>query len=344
MKTPQEAKANTQKFMVEYRIIRELERAAEKMKQAEPEEAPSTPEEIARIRAKAAELVTPFDEQIREGEIRLLSQPDKITYGVVLPWDWRRVLLVPFSHMNNPATDMEMYAEDGDEHGMFQQVYQVWNARTVNKTVLAKSWSYGTISDEEKNRLKKMLRHSLLDEPIDSSLQPLVGTPLSREHDIRRNYMNSELSFFAPLDKADHKEEQRLQAFFESWQQGLPREDHFFEAAAGGQYLSKGYCYSEKGMEALENGIKAEDDFQPVAPGTRIPNFTWYLDALPAECRSGMPVHFHEAKTRKLLGSGVLTGNDTEGYEVTLWNTIPPDETPEIKSPADIILVLCKDT
>lgn len=332
---------NTQKFMQEYSILTALEKAAEEMD--EPEEYESASEVEPQLCAKIATLVTPFDEQILEGEIRLLSQPDQLTYGVVLPWDWRRVLLVPFSHMRNPATDLEMYAEKGEERGMFQQVYQIWNARTVNKTVLAKSWSYGMISDEEKARLNKMLRSSLLNEPVEENLCPLTGTPLSKGRDIRRDYMNSELSYFAPLDKEDFEEEQRIQSFFALWQQGGFETERMFEAAAGEQYLSSGFFWSERGIEPLGNGIKAEDDFQAVARGTRLPNFTWYFDALPNGCRSGMPVHFHYRTTQQMLGSGILEGNEKDGFEVTLQNTIPADETPEIKSPADIILMLCKD-
>ena len=79
--------------------------------------------EVESVPEIPAGLVSPFDIFIKEGEIRLLSQTDKLTYCAVMPLDWKQCLLIPFSHCENPATDQEMYAT-GTERGLFQQAHR----------------------------------------------------------------------------------------------------------------------------------------------------------------------------------------------------------------------------
>lgn len=200
---------NTEKFLDDYLLNRTLSKAAEGV--GEPTVPESTPEEDDRMREMAAGLVAPFDTAVRPGEIRMLSHPDKPVFGVVLPWDSHSVLLVPFSGMKHPATDLEMYAEDGETRGAGMQVYQIWNARTVKKSVIGKSWICGSISEAEKARLNRMLRHSLLGEPLDDDLLPLIGMPLSGEDDIRRVYMKDDLALFDPLDRENDVRKQEME-------------------------------------------------------------------------------------------------------------------------------------
>lgn len=201
---------NTEKFLDDYLLNRTLTKAAEGV--GEPAVPESTPEEDARMREMAAGLVAPFDTTVRPGEIRMLSHPDKPVFGVVLPWDSDSVLLVPFSGMKHPATDLEMYAEDGENRAAGMQVYQIWNARTVEKSVIGKSWICGSISEAEKARLNRMLRFSLLGEPLDDDLLPLIGTPLSGDDDIRMAYMKDDLAFFVPLDRENDARKQEMES------------------------------------------------------------------------------------------------------------------------------------
>lgn len=198
----QEQKDNTCEFMKEYSLLLALNKAAEDVD--ETNGLPRTsPEEDAKMRAAAAKFVTPFDTDVKPCEIRLLSQPDKLTYAAVLPWSGKHVLLVPFSHLSHPATDQEMYAEGNESKPGFQQVYQVWNARTANHELVSRSWTVGTISEADVLRLNRMLRYCLLHEPLDPEVRRLTGTPLSEDDDIRKKYMRNELDHFVGFDRED---------------------------------------------------------------------------------------------------------------------------------------------
>ena len=156
----------------------------------------------------AKELIAHFDPDVKDGEIRLLSQLEKITYAAVLPWSKTHVLLIPFSHMSHPATDMEMSAYARIAKPGFQKVFQIWNARTANIEIVRRSWVSGFITDQERKQLYRMLRYCFLGEAFgeseeDIEIQKRIGTPLEKGYDIRKQYMRQELSYFAAFDKED---------------------------------------------------------------------------------------------------------------------------------------------
>ena len=504
---------NTREFLDEYLLDLSLDEELNGISgPALPE---STLEEDERMRKMAAELVTPFDTNLRSGEIRMLSQPDKLVFGVVLPWDWSRVLLVPFSGMKHPATDLEMYAEDGETRSEGMQVYQIWNARTVYKSVIRKSWLCGSVSVAELGRLNRMLRYHLLGEqPLDESLRPLIGAPLTEGNDIRRVYMEKEKACFAPLDRENmemgfffsqpkvyspqpDKQKKlsrsirvarkkrpaavpdvfgRLARLFDAFaadRSDMTRGAAAFAVAAHPGWLDSlfsslpavglvAFCSSspnkkkdsevrERILEALKHlchslaeapdlvrfikdnhpdlarfvgsgesdqelerlvSEKTEDaivlleklsclekeykwmkeehlrasrdyadntlsscivvsgddqslipdgipvkDFRPIAAGSRIPNLTWHLNALPDGCKTGMTVFFYYAtelaetpenkpaddENLLLIGSGIVEKGEENGFDVMIKDVIPPENTPEIRNPADIVLVFNKE-
>ena len=292
-------------------------------------------------RQVASGLTSPFDWLVKDWEIRLLAETETLTYGVVLPWDWNHALLVPFSHCSHPATDEEMYASDGESRGMFQQVYQVWNARTVNRTVLAKSWIHGIIPEQDKAALNQMLRHHWLGAELCSEISSRTGIPLLEGKDIRKKYMEEELANFAVLDAADAEAEwakDELENEHIVLQFNALRGEVQLQAAAGKNFLSEAYLLTRSGLKFLL-GIELTD-FEKVPAGNQLPHFCWLAETLPESCRLNMQVLFRSRKTGQILGSGILL-KQKFGYEIVLANPIEPEDTPELNSPTDIQVILC---
>jgi len=144
-----------------------------------------------------------FDTLIKPGEIRLLSQPDTMTFGVLLPWDWEHYLLVPFSHYENPATNEEIFSVNGAESGGCRQVFQVWNARTVNKPLLLRSWAMGHVEDEDIHRIKSLLGNIWLGDELTQELVDLTALPIEQENDPRVRFKREELDNFHTMDEED---------------------------------------------------------------------------------------------------------------------------------------------
>ncbi|MBR4664617.1 MAG: hypothetical protein IKO93_12155 [Lentisphaeria bacterium] len=292
-------------------------------------------------RQAASELVSPFDWLVKDWEIRLLAETGTLTYGAVLPWDWNHALLIPFSHNSHPATDEEMYASDGESRGMFQQVYQVWNARTVNRTVLAKSWVHGMIPEEDKAALNQMLRHRWLGAELSPELSGRTGIPLLEGKDIRKKYLEEELANFSVLDAADAEAEwaqDELEAEHTVLSFDALRGESELQAAAGRNLLSEAYVLTKSGLKFLR-GIELTD-FEKVPAGNQLPHFCWLAESLPESCRLNMQVLFRSRKTGQILGSGILL-KQKFGYEIVLANPIEPEDTPELNSPTDIQVILC---
>ena len=294
------------------------------------------------MRMKAAEQVSPFDWLVRTGEIRLLSQTDRLTYGAILPWDWNHALLIPFSHAENPATDQEMYVSDGENRGLFQQVYQLWNARTVNRAILAKSWIAGTVPKEDMSRLNQMLQHIWLGEKLDVELQNRTGLPLLEGKDIRKKYLDEELANFAKLDLADAEAEWSMNEL-ESEPLILRFEELKAEAelqaAAGRNMLSEAYVLARSGLKFLQ-GIELTD-FEKIPAGKPLPHFCWSAENLPGLGSGFFQVLFRHRRTGKILGTGPVL-NQPFGFEIILANPIDPEDVPELSAPSDIQLIFCK--
>ena len=130
-------KQNTLAFIKEYTILNELKNIT-----AEDTEEYSTSEKLVMTRT-----ANPFNITVQRGEIRLLSQTERLTYGVVMSCSWNNCLLIPFSSFRNPATDREMYISDAEDRPLFQRVYQVWNVRTVQTALLSQSWKMYQLSE-----------------------------------------------------------------------------------------------------------------------------------------------------------------------------------------------------
>ncbi|MBR7138382.1 MAG: hypothetical protein IKD44_02435 [Lentisphaeria bacterium] len=326
---------NTWAFLREFKFLENMDKCDDE----EAEFAPSSHDE--EFRRLAAETVTPFDWRVRKGELRMLSQTENLTYGVVLPWDWSHSLFVPFSHSAHPASDQEFYSEN-QARGAFQQVFQVWNARTVNNTLLARSWAIDEISETDMNRLNLFLKNLWLGEELPQGLVDLSGLPL-QEKDIRRKFISRELENFASLDAEDtaidlwqNEFSENESSIFNSLKTGAVLE---LQAAAGKTFRSPLYVCSGQEFQFVD-ALELEA-FEVVPAGQQIPGFTWFTEKLPAGCQKYQEVFMVHCQSGKLLGSGLIIPVKG-GFEFNLLYDLGNADTPEIRTPADIQLIIRK--
>lgn len=273
----------------------------------------------------------------KPGQIRLLHQcvlsdQESIAPIIILSqWEGdQRWLVAPFSPLTKPANPGELET-DLEYHAY--RVVEAWNAFVIPEFLLYTETSFLREAGEaiRLDACKVFFAH-LKGTTLPEELADKCGPRIMSKFDPRIQYLLSEQEQYQPLLQMVH-----------AWDESTnDMENQQFEAAAGENYLSHGYIRKDGELIPLKNGIKVESDFLPVLAKETLPHYTWYMDDLPEGLVSGMTVYFQTVK-QKVLGKGVLEGNQAEGYEVSLQETIAPQETPSIESPADIILVFCKE-
>lgn len=144
----------------------------------------------------------PYDTQLQSGQIRLLSQLDRITYIVLLRrWEEDSFLTMTFSHYDFPATDVEFKPEfDG---GMYLNVLQVWNTRTLQDETLEKSWLIGNLPEADCTDALAFWEHLITGRALSDNLLEKTGLPITDADDPRIQYIQDELAAFEQLDNAE---------------------------------------------------------------------------------------------------------------------------------------------
>ena len=270
----------------------------------------------------------------KPGQIRLLKRgttkdPDAVVPILILSqWEGdRRWLAAPFSQYTKPAIPGEL--DTGIDFHAYR-VIEAWNTFVIPEFVLYIQTVYLREAGESVRKDACAVFFSQLKgTAVPEGLASRVGPRIMYEFDPRIQYVLHEQKQFAPLRAmvADYDES------FDEY------EEPVFEAASGKEYLSGGFLWSGHHLIPIPQGIRAGEDFCPVQKGRRIPpHLMWSLDTLPEGCKPGMTVYLRHVN-RQLLGRGILDGNEADGYEVTLQNVIPPEETPTVASPADIVLI-----
>ena len=157
--------------------------------------------------------MNPFDADLREGQIRLLSQPEELTYAVLLRrWGDNAFVVAPFSHFDSPATDEELKTRfDG---GRCLQVLQIWNVRTALDATLKKSWLIGNLPQQDIDEAWKVWEWSLGGAELPDSIRERTGVPVTRMDDPRNAYREREAEKFAPFDAEDERHAIFLDADF----------------------------------------------------------------------------------------------------------------------------------
>lgn len=168
-----------------------------------PSEITSTRQDNRRL----AESVTAdeYDGNITPGQIRILSKrftadPDVIPYVAVLE-DWHKGmwLVAPFSQYSYPATPGEMTT--GIRH-LGLRVIQAWNARTMQESLLAKSYLFGELPDSVRKDGLSLFRHEMEGCALPEDFKALRGGAIMMESDPRRDYVAETISRLRPLSTA----------------------------------------------------------------------------------------------------------------------------------------------
>ena len=143
-----------------------------------------------------------FDTDLKCGQIRLLADVERITYVVLLhSWGDDAFVTTAFSHYDFPATDKEM-ALNG-RAGLYLNVLQIWNTRTLRGEILRKSWLCGTLSESVCRDAWNFWLSLTSGEKLPDYILTSSGTPIEDGDNIRWQYMREEKQVFVAVDAAD---------------------------------------------------------------------------------------------------------------------------------------------
>jgi hypothetical protein len=158
----------------------------------------TTKEQIARLKG----LVNPFDANVSNGEIRILStaivpDSDRPYYiAVIKEWEEDMMLIAPYAPFTVPATTGELLT--GRDHFSLANL-ELWNARTVPTVLLRKSWLVDELSKEECDEAFAVFANITSGKELPENLTERIGLPIVNPKDPRIEYQNMESELLAPL-------------------------------------------------------------------------------------------------------------------------------------------------
>ena len=192
MNTMEKCRQNTENFLRSYHIQKAMSEVSGYDETQGPKisaNVPSTP-------------IRPFNEDLQCGQIRLLADVDRITYIVLLRrWNDNAFMTMAFSHYDYPATDEEMSLER--DVGLYLNVLQAWNTRSLMDETLKKSWLCGTLSEEQCSDAWTFWLALTTGSELPERLREKSGIPIEDENDIRLDYLQEEMAVFSAVDSAD---------------------------------------------------------------------------------------------------------------------------------------------
>ena len=256
-----------------------------------------------------------YDENIAVAQIRILSKqyttdPDIIPYvAVVDKWDENMWLIVPFSPYKTPATPGEM--ETGlDAYGL--HVLQVWNGRTVQESILKKSYLFGEFPERARYEACALFRHELGGVPLPADFTAKRGSPIVEAADPRREYQDESIERLKPLaetviEMAEHPIVGRLEGLFDKY---LRSENEYALAAATDDLNPHVPVLMYKGAwDAMKEGqeVSGFSGFSALGGGQAGLVFS-LCDKLPQELdgERELAVAAYKRETRELVGKGRL--------------------------------------
>lgn len=257
-----------------------------------------------------------YDENIAVAQIRILSKqyttdPDVIPYvAVVDKWDEDMWLIVPFSPYKTPATPGEM-ATGLDAYGL--HVLQAWNGRTVQESILRKSYLFGELPEKIRNEALSLFRHELGGIPLPGDFTAKRGSPIIEASDPRREYQDECIERLKPLaeaviEMAEYSTEvELLVALLNKY---LPREKDVALAAATDDLNPHVPVLMHKGAwDAMMEGqeVSGFSGYSPLGDGPT--GLTFYLCGdIPDEFdgENELSVSAYKRETRELVGKGHL--------------------------------------
>lgn len=218
---------STSKFLVQY----EIRHCLESVSGVDIQEAAGASDQTGR--SECSKLVRPFDVDIAPGQVRMLTGTERLTYALVArrwgPCSW---LVIPFSDYSHPATETELkIPEDG---GIGLRVAQLWNARSLNETTLAKSWVACSLSDARLQDILSAWEWTVGISDLTEEQRGRTGLPIKRRDDVRIVYQQSELLNFSKLDEFDFAREtwfSEVRSQVKSWRRVPFRRSRVFESS-----------------------------------------------------------------------------------------------------------------
>ena len=143
-----------------------------------------------------------YDSNVSVGQIRIVRHTDKPTYVLVFgKWGDDKFLVMPFSHYEEPATHEEFYSEYNG--GLYMQVLQAWNARSLHVNSISKSWYCDDAGEQDIEDARTMWLFTMGQAKPDDRLLKKTGLPIYKSNDPRLQYKDEELENFARLDAED---------------------------------------------------------------------------------------------------------------------------------------------
>ena len=116
-------------------------------------------------------------------------------------------LVAPFSQYSYPATSGEMAT--GIRH-VGLRVMQAWNARTIQQSLLAKSFLFGELPDDVRQECLALFRHEMGGRDLPENFKALRGGAITIEADPRRDYIAETIARLRPLSTAVKATERAL--------------------------------------------------------------------------------------------------------------------------------------
>lgn len=173
-----------------------------------------------------------YDTNLQCGQIRLLSQLEHITYVVLLQrWEKDSFVAMTFSHYDFPATDEEF--KPNFDGGMYLNVLQAWNTRTLQDDTLKKSWLIGNLPASDCSDAWDFWEHLMTGKVLKAELLDRTGLPIAAMDDPRVQYMREEISIFENLDNTELSEHTNANIWLERFEFPSLWNDEELALAAG---------------------------------------------------------------------------------------------------------------
>lgn len=167
---------------------------------------PGTPEEEEATRARIRASISPFDTDIRIGEVRMLShkycsENEDVPEVVVMAQYQNQYIIVPFSPFDVVGVYTEVQLRNTKEVDYFtwqHNVVQCENARIINEEQLKESWLCTTLDAYNYVRIKHMFDY-LCGGTLPENLDYDYGKELLTQGEPRHLYMCEQYNRFPAL-------------------------------------------------------------------------------------------------------------------------------------------------
>ena len=290
-----------------------------------------------------------YDENIAVSQIRILSKQytnnvDVVPYVAVLEkWDEDMWLIVPFSPYKVPATEGEMLT-GSETYGL--QVIQAWNGRTVQDSILKKSFLFGELDSKVCNEALMLFRHEFAGVELPGNFSAQRGSPILEEADPRRDYIDENIDRFQPLSdeviKVAESRNNKAGVILDFLFNKYLTNTSYALAAATNDICAKVPILMHKGAwDAMTEGIEVSG-FSGFYPGGGDCKLIFVLNSnLPKELTGydTLLIEVYKRETRQLVGKGHVVGAEN-GKSKIVVEIVDCDDSVAVTSAEELVLVV----